>query len=440
MLLREDMVDFEPGSVVDSAGAVFYWDDGVFRAINRDYVDLYRQVLNSDYAADLFSAGLVHTTISAVSLEGYHMCLEHKKVRFVSVWKEWCSSMIKDAALMVLRLNLELAKRGLITKDIQPGNVVFDISDGPKPIWVDFGSIVQLELPRRQFPLDAFHAHWLVPLWLLSRGYHDMGRLVFLEQRREQGIKRLLSKRPFRWVPPAYYMIRRRRARLSTVDLLERLIAFVEGLSVAPPRTSWTDYGQGGMPPVDEEEEFSPKARAVDTMLARHAPGTVLDVACNKGWFAQLAASMGSQVVGFDTDDASISHLYERSKEAKLRILPLVMDFCWPTAPFGLGISKAAATERLRCDTTLVLALVHHLVFKQGLRFDTIARIIHLFSGQRAIVEFVPRDDRYVREWLRPEHDWYTTDRFLRSLGRHFSHIEVHESFPKPRMLVLCEN
>ncbi|HUW96758.1 MAG TPA: hypothetical protein VMW58_13325 [Anaerolineae bacterium] len=440
MLLREDMVDFEPGSVVDSAGTVFYWDNGVFRAINRHFVDLYRRILNSDYAADLFSAGLVYTTVSAVTLEGYPMCLEHKKVRFVSVWKEWCSSMIKDAALMVLRLNLELAKRGLITKDIQPGNVIFDISDGPKPIWVDFGSIVPLEAPPRRFPLDAFHAHWLVPLWLLSRGYHDMGRLVFLEQRREGGVKRLLSKRPWRWVPPAYHVLRRKSAHLSTVDLLERLIDYVEGLSLVPPRTAWTDYGQGGMPPVDEEDEFSPKAQAVNSILARFAPGTVLDVACNKGWFAELAASMGSQIVAFDADDASISHLYERSKEAKLQILPLVMDFCWPTAPFGLGISKAGATERLRCDTSLVLALVHHLVFKQGLRFQTIARIVHLFSGRRAIIEFVPRDDKYVGKWVRPEHDWYTLDCFIRSLGKHFSHVEVHESFPKPRMLVVCEN
>ncbi|MFW6126035.1 MAG: hypothetical protein ACOC58_02915, partial [Chloroflexota bacterium] len=84
-------------------------------------------------------------------------------------------------------------------------------------------------------------------------------------------------------------------------------------------------------------------------------------------------------------------------------------------------------------------ALVHHLVFKQGVHFRSIARIVDMYSRRRSIVEFVPRDDQYVRKWIRPHHDWYTLENFIDSLRKHFQSIEVYDSFPEPRKLLLCE-
>jgi SAM-dependent methyltransferase len=442
MLVEQNAVDFESGSVVDPAGPVFYYNHNVYRAVAPRYVDMARKVLASDYAPKLFDAGLVETAVSDIRLEGYELCLQHKRIPLVSVWKEWSSSMIKDAALMVLNLNIELAKHGLVTKDIQPDNVLIDIFRGPRPIWVDFGSIAPLGPSLEKFPFSAFRDHWFIPLWLLSKGQHNLAKMVFHEQRPDQGIKRILSKPLLRWLPLFYSLhvyARRKARRLAPIAVLQKLADYVENLSIAPQTTSWSRYEQGEMTPVDRVDEFNPKARAVYQLLDRCRPDTVLDMACNKGWFAELAVSLGSQAVAFDIDDAAICYLYERAKKQQLPVLPLVMDFCWPTPSFGLGLARPPADERLRCNTTLVLALVHHLVFKQGLRFEPIARIIHLFSQQRAIVEFVPRDDRYVKPWIGPEHDWYTLDNFARSLNRYFPHIEVHDSHPEPRQLVFCE-
>jgi hypothetical protein len=431
--LKLSEVQFDTGSAVDPAGLVFHYDGRVFRAISRSSASLYRDLLTSDFIGDLFDAGLVETWIADVELEGFELVLEHRRVPVLSCWTEWCSSMVQDATIAVCRLNLELAKHGLVTKDVQPGNVQF--VDG-RPVWIDFGSIVPTN-SHCTFRFDQFRYHSLLPLWLFSKGRFGLGRAIYGEVGAGY-LKRLSTRRPWRWIPPGYTLVRRRASHIGTVAALERILEFTEGLSITPRRSTWTEYGQGGMPPVSDSSQFSEKAQAVDSLLRRLAPGTLLDVAGNKGWYAELGASMGHRVVSFDTDDASVCDLYHRVRKQGLPILPLFLDFLYPTPPYSIGLGKAGALERLQSDVTLVLALVHHLVFEQGVHFEPIARLVSRYTRRNAIIEFPPREDRYVKEWIRPKHDWYTLDNFVASLGGYFPSIEIHDSWPFPRKLVLC--
>lgn len=419
--------------MVDPAGLVFHYDDRVFRAISAPYEDIYRKLLTSSFIGDLFAAGLVETWIADLELEGYELVVEHKKIPILSRWTEWCSSMIQDATVAICRLNLELANHGLITKDVQPGNVQF--MDG-KPVWIDFGSIVPMS-SHVSFPFEEFRYHSVLPLWLLSKGRLGLGRAVYNEVGAGY-LKRLSTRGPLRWVPPRYTLIKRQSRNGDKVAALQKLLEYVQGLSVEPPASTWAAYGQGGMPPVDDPEQFGEKAWAVYRLLRRLDTGMLLDVAGNKGWYAELAASMGHRAVSFDTDDASVCDLHRRVRSKRLPILPLLMDFLYPTPPYSIGLGKASAIERLRSDTTLMLALVHHLVFKRGMHFEPIVRIIAQYTRQHAIIEFPPREDRYVREWLQPQHDWYTLERFVGTLRRYFTLVEIHDSWPKPRKLILC--
>jgi hypothetical protein len=431
--LKLSEIQFDAGSVVDPAGFVFHHDGRVFRAISALSADLYRELLTADFISDLFAAGLVETWIADVELEGFGLVVEHRRIPVLSCWTEWCSSMIRDATAMVCRLNLEMAKHGLVTKDVQPGNVQF--VDG-RPIWIDFGSVVPSN-SHGTFRFDEFRYHSLLPLWLFSKGRFGLGRAIYGELGAGY-LKRFSMRRPFRWIPPGYTFIKRRASHIGMVAALEKTLDFIEGLSIAPRRSNWTKYGQGGMPAVDDPQGFSQKAQAVYGLLRRLAPGSLLDAAGNKGWYAELGASMGYSAVSFDTDDASVCDLYQRVRDQRLPILPLLLDFLYPTPPYSIGLGKASALERLRSDVTLVLALVHHLVFEQGVHFEPIARLISEYTRKNAIVEFPPKEDRYVKEWIRPTHHWYTLDNFVASLRRYFPSIEIHESWPPPRKLVLC--
>lgn len=433
MRLDLSEIKFDSGSVVDPAGVVFHFDSRVFRAIPAEYAPLYREFLQADFVQKVFDAGLIETWISDIEIEGFGLVVEHKKVPVLAWWPEFCSDMIKDATEMVCRLNLELSKHGYITKDTQPGNVQF--VDG-KPYWIDFGSIVRLN-GKNSFRFEEFRYHSFLPLWLFSRGQYSLGKAMYQEVGKGF-LKTLSTGQPFRWLPLKYALIKRRGQKGNAIEALRELDEYVQHLSIKHQAGFWTGYGQGGMPPVDQPDRFNEKAKAVLNLLKRLSPGTLLDLAGNKGWYAELAASMGHSVVSTDIDDSSVCYLYQRVKEKQLPILPLVLDFRFPTPPYGIGLGRGSAFERLHSNTTLTLALVHHLVFKEHMRFDTIIDIISQYSDKHAILEFVPKEDRYVREWYNPKFEWYSLDNLIKSLGRHFHTIEVFESWPEPRQLLFC--
>jgi len=67
--------------------------------------------------------------------------LRHERIPFVSYPYEWTFSMLRDAALLQLDLNLAALEEGMILKDSTPYNVQFR---GSKPVFVDIGSFERL--------------------------------------------------------------------------------------------------------------------------------------------------------------------------------------------------------------------------------------------------------------------------------------------------------
>ncbi|HEX2070312.1 MAG TPA: hypothetical protein VHF90_01530, partial [Thermoleophilaceae bacterium] len=67
--------------------------------------------------------------------------LRHERIPFVSYPYEWTFSMLKEAALLQLDLNLAALEEGMILKDSTPYNVQFK---GSKPVFVDVGSFERL--------------------------------------------------------------------------------------------------------------------------------------------------------------------------------------------------------------------------------------------------------------------------------------------------------
>ena len=87
--------------------------------------------------------------------------------------------MLKDAALLHIDLFKRLGSHGLISKDWHPYNILFN---GPKPIFVDFCSIIPTDL----LPKEAYLTPPHVPppfglLWPESSAYfHEMFARMFV--------------------------------------------------------------------------------------------------------------------------------------------------------------------------------------------------------------------------------------------------------------------
>jgi SAM-dependent methyltransferase len=184
------------------------------------------------------------------------------------------------------------------------------------------------------------------------------------------------------------------------------------------------------------ETGYDQKQRSVDAFLRSLGSGTVLDVGANTGWFSELAVHHGHRVVAFDTDDVSISALFERARARNLPILSLRMDAMWPTPAHGLALAYEAAPDRLRSDASLWLAVVHHLA-RDGYPFEIIARTVDAFTREAAAVEFIPAEDAHIREWPIAHEAWYTQDRFIAAMAPYFPVVERLPSSPDPRTLLI---
>jgi SAM-dependent methyltransferase len=460
---------FHPLSFADPSGRLFRWEGRLYRAISAERASLYRRLFDEGIVPRLVNKGLIETELTSLQINGYEMVLSHRELPFVSYPYEWCAAMLKDAAIMVIDIEIELAQYGLTLQDAHPWNVLFD---GFKPFYVDFGSIVPAQANVLWPAYDEFCRFFLYPLYLMSQGYgriarwllHDYDKgvlesdLVALTRKsslgfRAKDIAMQLLLMVKQHVPSSFrpglkkglallksMLLRLSTAMRSRLDFLQQVRREVENITIPSLKTEWSEYYDGFFPSFSPSDGWTAKHISVHQVLSDLRPDSVLDIGSNRGWYSQLAALQGSQVVAFDVDEACITQLYYDAKEKSLSILPLVMDFRNPSPGYGLCNQwLIPATERLKCDMVLALALVHHLVFKQRLNFDQIVDGLSVFSKRWLLVEFIPRDDRYVSEWWSEKFSWYTLDNFIDALKKRFHDVRILPSYPEPRVLLLCE-
>ena len=199
---------------------------------------------------------------------------------------------------------------------------------------------------------------------------------------------------------------------------------------------TWSNYDQKEVA-LDDVESMDQKKRAVLTFLEKLDPGLVVDVAANTGWFARLAASKGNRVIAFDIDDLAVGRMYDQAKRQQLLILPLKMNFVWPTGNHGMGLVYTDAYQRLGGDVVMALAILHHLARNQGVRFEFFARSVHRLARRAVIVEFIPKEDVHVSKWPLAQQSWYTLEHFIDVMNAYFPQVEIVDSHPAPRKMLL---
>jgi hypothetical protein len=435
-----DQITFEPASMVDNAGKVFWWKGEIYRAIQKEYASFYRDLLSSGNIPGLYEAGLVTAEMTELMIDDtYPLVLRHERVPHISYCMEWSSEMLRDAAGMMCNLSMKLFDLGLTIKDAHPWNVLFHAG---RPVFIDWGSIVPVN-DQSSWPYEEFRSWFLLPLYLMSAGrinlvhslqldvtappqYGDVLRLLFRRIPVKDELRFILADK------------KTRSMNTLTKSFFHELNSLIHSIPVASNHTEWTDYEGPDRYPFTPSNEWPVRIKNIHALMQETKPATLLDIGCNKGWYSKLANLQGIDVISVDLDESSINSLYRHAKESKSAILPLYMDFCRPTPPHGLGNAYADATARLRSEMVLALAVTHHLVFKRYLSFETIARQLSAFTVKWLIVEFVPSDDYHVSKWVNDQHSWYTLDNFVKALEKYYHQIEISESTPHPRKLLFC--
>ncbi len=420
-------MQFHPSSYADPHGRVFTAGGRLCRGVTRSGAALAERMLAGGIVQDLVEQRLlIPTRRSAQAGEEFALVLEHERVGFVSYPYEWGVEMLRAAALHTLDLLERLAGHGLTLKDAHGWNVLFE---GGRPVFVDFGSIVERP-PGAPWPAEQeFQEYFLHPIAMMGEGHDRIARALLRDF--EQGISLQtcasiaglgVPQRPPGAEPFAWY---------------RELIA---GYVFKPAGTAWSAYYDEALVPLEPDGTWTGKHHAVARILREHRPASVLDIGANRGWYALLAASGGARVVAFDNDADCINRLFVDSRARGLDVQPLVMSVLNPSPRYGLGRGvMEAAPDRLACHLVLALAMVHHMVFRMGLNFELIADGLAAYARKTLVVEFPPADDAHVRSWMTPGHGWYTLENFQAALRRHFPQINVVPSDPAPRVLLVCE-
>lgn len=464
---------FNEFSYRDPNGRLFEWRGELYRGITEKFEPLCCRLIGEGIVAELNSKGLmIDTELTQFRMEGYNLIVKHRRLPFVSYGYEWSAGMLKAAALTVLDLNLALAPHRLTAPDIHPANILFD---GPTPLYVDFTAIEEASEDAEIWPAHAqqyFRQFFLYPLYMMAQGQHRMAHWLLHDfdngvlpeeykavccnkGNRPQVVERMAARlrqklSQLQGYPQslADLTLRAGRAVKSRLEggsrygvaVLMEMRREVEAIDVSFVPTEWTDYYIDDFPAFTPSSEWGFKRSTVHDVLTRLRPDSVVDIGSNRGWYSQLAASMGSLVVALELVESSVDLLFHDAVKRGYSILPLVMSIKSPSAGYGLcNRWLLPASERLKGDLVLCLALTHHMALREHLNFQQIAEALRQFTKRWLLVEFVPREDRWCRHMWTPSFPDYTVENFVKGLRTQFNSVEILGAAPDSRQLFLCE-
>jgi SAM-dependent methyltransferase len=462
------MSGLEPGSFRDPDSRIFTTDGRVLRLLSEQGLADWRTLSASPLFDELVREGTLVATREAADLPqlpgALHgevaAVLEHDVIPFVSYPYEWTFGMLRDAALLQLRILRRALEERMTLKDSSPYNVQWR---GARPVFIDVGSFERLREGEPWAGYRQFCMLFLYPLllqawkdvpfqpWLrgsldgispqecrnllsardlLRRGVltHVVlhGRLERRYEERDVDLKRELKSAGFH-----HELI------VANVKRLERLIG---RLRWQPERSEWSEYG----PETSySREDAERKASFVAEAVAGERPGLVWDLGCNEGRHARIAAEHADYVVAMDADSVVVDRLYTALKEEnEERILPLAVDVCDPPPALGWrGRERRPLPERGRPDLTLCLALVHHVSIAGNV---PVAQFLDWLRGvtESLVIEFVAPEDPMAHRLLarkRPnDHPDYRADWFEQCLSERFQVVRSEPLAAGTRTLYLA--
>ena len=448
------------GSFRDPDGRIFEVDGEIVRALTDAGTTDWAAFEESGLLARLVEAGDVVETstaspeqleaVRAAHPEGaWVTALRHERIPFVSYPYEWTFSMLRDAALLQLRLTREALAAGLALKDATPYNVQWR---GARPVFVDVGSFERARAGEPWLGYRQFCMLFLYPLLLESyrgipfqpwlrgslEGIHPSEARALLRGRdtlrggvlKHVALHAKLERSHAGGEKDVRKELKDAGFAKEMIDAnLKGLEKLVSGLDAPVGETEWSEYGTTCSYSDDDtraKEDFVRRA------VHRRPRSLVWDLGANDGRYSRIASEAAAYTVALDADHGVVERLYlALAAEGAETILPLVGDLADPSPGLGWrGSERLPLGRRGAPDLVLALALVHHLVIGRTIPLHG---LVDWFAGlgSELVVEFPDREDEMVRRLLSRKregtHPDYTRADFEAALRSRFEMVESTE-------------
>ena len=447
----------------DNSGFVFKKNNIFYRQINHSYAHTYDKLLSSGlYEALIAKEWLIqHEELTVLDDENeplpYYKIIQPEQLDFISYPSGWTFGMLKDAALLTLKIQKMALKYGMTLKDASAYNIQFR---GSRSIFIDSLSFDTYTEGGIWEAYSQFCRHFLAPLALMAYQDVSLNRLLVVHL---DGIPLDLASKllPYRtrFNLNLYLHIhlqarlqgkyqKQQNANNSTgkqlsssklLQLIDSLESAIKKLEWKQRGTEWHDYYEKSV----GEAYFNHKIKAVEILLEDCQAQRVLDLGANDGTFSQIAAQKADKVLSFDIDTAAVEAHYQRlKKEKNLNVTPYIIDVSNPEPAIGWSnTERPALWQRIDVDTIMALALIHHIRISNNTPLSMIADFFSQHC-QNLIIEFVPKSDEKVKILLQNRQDIfddYTLDNFKSIFSKHFIIEKAILLEPTERVLLLMK-
>ncbi len=453
----------EPSSFRDDSGFIFKQNELFYRAVNHSYQKnydslmlsgLYDELVKNKYLISHEETSDIEITDIYAESSVYKIILP-KQLTFISYPYDWSFSMLKDAALLTLKIQKIALKYGMVLKDASAYNIQFI---GTQPIFIDTLSFEIYEEGKPWQAYGQFCRHFLAPLALMSKVDVSLNKLLVTHLDGiplPLSIKLLPFKTKFNFglylhlhlhakTQVAYQdkKIEPSKSRLSKqsiINLTANLTTTIAALKYLPEGTEWGDYYSKDV----SDAYYANKVEVIKNLLVDIKPLKVMDLGANDGTFSRLASQYAQDVYSFDIDPACVEQNYlALKKENNTRIIPLLVDATNPQPAIGWNnIERARLWDRVKPDTIMALALIHHLCISNNLPFSYLAQFFAEHCAH-LIIEWVPKEDEKVQRLLQNREDIfvnYTEADFLNAFENTFLLVKKTKVIESKRTIYLFQ-
>jgi len=448
-----------PSSYRDPSGFVFTNNGVIFRQINLSFKDNFDLFLSSGCYDHLVKKKLLirHTdeTSSQITSAKHYKTIKPEQIIYISYPYEWCFEMLKDAALLTLRLVKECLPFGIIPKDATAYNIQWHRGG---LIFIDSLSFEKYNEDVPWIAYRQFCENFLSPLLLMHYSRNSLSQILLAYP---DGIPLAIAKSLLPWrsklslhtylhihlhasIAGRKKNIAEKKVKFSKTKLLNIITSLeklISSLKIPEQKTAWSGYYDEAGQRNDYLEQ---KQKIIIQWLNElNNIKTAADLGANEGEFSELLAEKGIETIAADFDPVVISRLYKKVKKEKQKyILPLIIDLASPSPAIGVNNKERSSfIQRTQVDIALILALVHHLAIGKNIPFSMLAEMFANITDY-LLIEFIPKEDPKIQAMLLLKKDIYKNyneDEFIKEFEFLFSIIDKKEIPGSKRILFLMK-
>ena len=443
----------------DNDGFVFEQAGEIHRLVKPSYFSHYNLLVSSGLYKNLVDAGRLvsHKELDIALFDtsqiGNCKILLPEQLPFISYPYEWSFSMWKDAAIVTLKIAAKALEYGMYLKDATPFNIQFYTG---RPVFIDTLSFEKMDDGKPWIAYKQFCECFLAPLLLMHYGHRDMGKL-FMAYPNGIAMDMLKNMLPLRsrlslQVYMHVYMQANEKADNKKLNsetnfskknfelLLKGLLDMVNGLTLKITKSTWNNYYQETILGNNYLQE---KKLLVKLFADKININKLIDLGANDGAFSLLLQNNAKHIVAVDADVNCVNELYNCLRKEKIKnIVPIFAALNTPSAAIGWNnTERESLITRLKADTVLALALVHHLVIGANVPLQLIATWLQAM-GENLIIEFIPKSDEKVILLLQNREDIfddYTLENFKNIFAQYYIFTSEEKVGTTNRVLFLMQ-